>query len=118
MKTNPNEPINPSEVQINTDNGDVHQNYIANGVCTASGLTKREHFAATLPNNFESLPVHIQSTICGEDAPFYEIEDMEGGKDRIQTYGEPYVAWLLKGKSKYAVMQADALITALNKEGQ
>lgn len=46
MKTNPNEPINPSEVQINTDNGDVHQNCIANGVRTASGLTKREYFTA------------------------------------------------------------------------
>lgn len=89
-----------------------------NGNYCQYGVTIREHFAATFPNNFESLPLHVQATICGEDAPFYELEDMEGGKDRIQIYGEPYVAWLLKGKSKYAVMQADSLIEALNNEEQ
>ncbi|SMC53008.1 hypothetical protein [Pedobacter nyackensis] len=107
MKTNPNDPIQP----ILTQSASLQNE-------TSLGLTKREHFAATLPNNFESLPLHIQETICGESAPFYELEDMEGGKDSIQTYGEPYVAWLLKGKSKYAVMNSDALIESLNKEEQ
>jgi hypothetical protein len=45
MNTNGNAPISPCEVQIN-DKGDVFQNQISRDSYTASGLTKREHFAA------------------------------------------------------------------------
>lgn len=112
MKTNANDPANA-----------IHGSFDSEGNCTddprngvlQGGLTKREHFSATIPNNFETLLLSVQETICGESAPYYELENMEGQTERYPTYGEPYVAWLLKGKSKYAVMQADALIEALNK---
>ncbi len=78
------------------------------------GLTKRESIAIESLTGFDNLPDHLKESICGEDAPSFEVEELWGIKERRPMYGEPYVQWLLKGRSKFAVMQADALIAALN----
>ena len=82
------------------------------------GLTIRQKFAIDCISGFDSMPDNIKAEICGEDAPYYLSEDLDGGMFRVNTYGEPYVAWLLKGRSRFAVMQADALINALNEDNE
>ena len=47
-----NEPINPSEVQIEPYSGKVSENYIAQGVHTASGITFKQHMVVEFVKAF------------------------------------------------------------------
>jgi len=55
MKTNPNAPANPCDVQVD-ENGEVHQIYVAQRTYVASGLTIRQHFAAMAMQGMISHP--------------------------------------------------------------
>lgn len=90
MKTNANEPINPSEVQITNNGTKVVQNYLADDTYESSGLTKREHFAAIAMQGW------ISATNIS-NVPIHEVDNM------------PEIA------AKWAVKYADALIESLNK---
>lgn len=85
---------------------------------TTPGIDLLTHMSIefTKSNTFDSLEYHVKATICEEDAPFMEIDDLEGGKQRYPTYGEPYVEWYLRGNAKLAIMQAKELIKQLNEE--
>ena len=65
------------------------------------GLTKREHFAAMVDGDFYCLTRSQQEMIAGK-APLDLTID--------------FAIWLAKGRGLWRVMQADALIEALNKE--
>lgn len=91
MKTHPNEPAYPI-------------------VGEAPGLTKLEHFAALASDDFDKLNIADQQAIAG-DIPTFEIGD------GIHTsHGSRYVNWLMKGRARWKVLQAQALIQYLNKE--
>lgn len=83
------------------------------------GLSVKQHMVIefTKSTEFYSLPTHVQETICQEPAPSFSMEDPIDGITEIrQTYGEPYVEWLIRGKVKYAIMQANEVIKQLNDE--
>lgn len=112
MKTLADEPINPSEAQIK-DNGNVVQIYIADETRMLFGLTKREHFAAMAPNDFDAFRIGVQIEIVGEEPPSFT-----SGNETNIVYNLEYAKWVAKGRAIWKLMQADALIEALNKEGQ
>lgn len=83
------------------------------------GITLKQHMVIefTKSSEFYSLPTHVQETICQENAPSFSMEDPFDGVTEIrQTYGEPYAEWLIRGKVKYAIMQANEVIKQLNED--
>lgn len=107
MKTNPNDSAQP-----------VHGGYMSDGDyddprngTLQGGLTKREHFAAMSSDDFESLRIGLQIEIVGDEPPHYTRDN-----ETSIIYNIEYAKWLAKGRAIWKVMQADALIEALNKE--
>lgn len=82
------------------------------------GITLKQHMVIEFTKHgFDELPQHVKEEICGESAPHYVSENpFEGTKEITSTYGEPYVQWLLKGRAKFAIMQANEVIKQLNEE--
>lgn len=103
------DPLHPTEEKIVVYGEGSHKG--------GYGINLLTHMAIefTKSDCFDKLDENIKATICQEDAPHMEIENlMDGGKDRHPTYGEPYVEWFLRGKAKYAILQAKELIKQLN----
>lgn len=65
-------------------------------------LSKREHFAAMAADDFNSLTKQQQEIIIGLPAP--------------DVNKKGYATWLAKGRAKWRLIQADALISELNNE--
>lgn len=108
MKTNPNDTAQPSTACEYINQSD-HQPTVG----VFGGLTKREHFAAIALDDFSDLGISLQILIIGVEPPHFTKNNITSA-----IYNLEYAKWLAKGRAIWKVMQADALIEALNKEGQ
>jgi len=114
MNTNGNAPINRGMVWFNKEGKETAKEHAEEGAMTY-GLTKREHFAAMASDDFDKLPSSLQRDIVGYDQPSYEYDPgFDEMKEIKPVYNLEYAVWFAKGRSNWKVMQADALIAALN----
>jgi len=100
MKTNGNHPANPTEVTL--VDGEICGAQTGESKGINIGLTKREMFAMNSTNDFDELHSDVRFLIVGEYSPGVNSPN--------------YLKYLTKGRAIWKVMQADALIEALNKE--
>lgn len=103
QKTDPNDNVHPINEQSWNQGEQVWNTYPC--------LTKIEHFASIASDDFSQFNIGLQILIVGEDPPNFEFNN----EVKI-VYNTEYAQWLTKGRAKWKLMHAIALIEELNRE--
>ena len=114
MKIDPNEPSMPTRMSFSAT-GKLTYEQVGENTIQLVGLTIRAELAARMTDDFLSLDWFLQKIIAGE--PPMTEGDKEGWTvPHVNTEVVEYANWVAKGRAKWRVIQADALINALNEE--